>query len=323
MIQEGSGEIWELPGSTTKEENAGGGGSAETVARDCSIEGFLGKGGEEMELVYDYDLLYRPGADVQNDIIEMDELVARFLQNQLELSCQDDITFDNFRLLGDLPYADSGGSIYWINRGYIDVRDRAGICTSREGRTAAEYDLGCVPIKGVVDVFYQPSAEPNEVKEVVLDVLKIASLETKSKSWAVYVGERPGSETTGLVAGATDGSWTEQTIGGVTVKSILIWGGVAVFAALSIIVLGVLINHSKRKTRIQKETEQYEEFQQKRTLKKKAEKQNKEAATANKEFSEKYNQNIAKSKEEESLPEEMGYELELCMSANIIGSNVA
>jgi len=93
--------------------------------------------------------------------------------------------------------------------------------------------------------------------------------ETTRKSWAVYVGEHPivDSSSTGIVAGATVssrgnfGSWTEQTVGSMTVKSILIYIAVAVFAAIGIIGLAVLFKNTKRKRRNRMESQKMEQLQ--------------------------------------------------------------
>mmetsp|Transcript_21114 Transcript_21114/g.43224 ORF Transcript_21114/g.43224 Transcript_21114/m.43224 type:complete len:500 (+) Transcript_21114:480-1979(+) len=290
--QEGSNEIWELPGNDIKEDDIGDENAATVIIPDeCDTETFLGKGGLEMELFYDYDLLYRSGANVQSDIIEMDELIANNTRTQLELTC-DDVT-----------------DIFWIGRGSVDVQDRLGLCTSREGRSAAEYNLGCVPMKGDIKIFYQPLADKAQVEEAVLDIIKRNGPQTKSQSWKVYVDNRQESETTGVVPGAVVGDWTEQNVDTVTVKSILIYSGIAVFSCLCVFLLGVFFFNQRRRGRIKKELAQYKEFEEARKAKRA-----RRVATADEELSDRPMKEAIEARVEESPASGTGFEVEPCKS---------
>jgi len=155
------------------------------------------------------------------------------------------------------------------------------------------------------------------VKAKVLQSIQMANFETEvSKSWAVYVGQHDLNDlsSTNIVAGATGSSWTEQTVGPLTIKSILIYGAVAVLVALVIIAMALLLNNIKRKRRNTKESQQFEQLQHKRRAKKEA----KRNAIANKQFAEKYN--TEKSNDVLPVPEEMGYEAELVVSAVVVYS---
>ena len=316
ISQETSSEIWELPGTEIKENVVIEDSIPETVVNECDTQAFLRQGGLQLDLGYDYDLLYRSGADVQSDIIELDEAIAKNLRSQLKLMCDDNLTYNQS--------SNNGTDIYWIDRGYLDVPDRMALCTSREGKSAANFDLGCVPMKGGVNVFYLPSADPVQVKEMVLDVVERNGLQTKSQSWTVYVDNRPQPDATGVVASATDGGWTDQSTASVTVKSILVYSFSAVFGGVIAVVLAVFIYNNRRKSRIKKEMKQYDEFKDKLRKKQEARRAwkaaNKEAAMANKQFSDQCKKEAAKLNEEESLRSRMGHEAELCGAAAVVHS---
>ena len=172
-----------------------------------------------------------------------------------------------------------------------------------------EYDLSCVPMKGDINIFYQPSADKVQLEKAVLNIIKRNGLQTKSQSWAVYVDNRPKSETT--VTGAVVGDWTEQNIDTVTVNSILIYSGIAVFSCLAVFILGVFFYNRRRRARIKKEAEEFEEFQSKRKEEKEARRERR-VATANKELSDQYKTEVVEAREEESLASEIGCEVEPC-----------
>ena len=145
----------------------------------------------------------------------------------------------------------------------------------------------------------------------------MANFETEvSKSWAVYVGQHDvlvnDLSSTNIVAGAMGSSWTEQTVGQLAVKSILIYGAVAVLVDLVIIAMALLLNNIKRKRRNTKESQKFEQLQNKRKAKKEAMRN----AIANKQFAEKHNTE----KSNDVLPEEMGYEAEPVVSAVVVYS---
>ena len=322
-----SGEIWETPGNTDDREGEGGavkdadvtGDSGQVlnaiidVPDECDTQKFIQKGGISMEVVYNYDLLYRDkDAGVRGDIIELDRMIPDYLQTVFMLACDDD------QDVGDNGVDDETSGVFWINRGYLDAPDRRGVCTSREGMTASEYNLGCTPMVGSINVFVRPLADREKVKEKVLQSIQMANFETKGKSWVVYVGDHSKndlSSSTNIVAGATESSWTEQTVGGVTIKSVLIYGAVAVFAALAIIIMAVLFSNAKRKQRNRNESEKFKELQNKRRARTKA----KRNAMANKRFAEKHREEIG----DNGMPEEMGYEAEPVMTAVVVHSMVS
>ena len=326
---ETSGEVWELPGSNHNKDGGvigtieGGTDASEVPPDECNTQAFLQKGGMSLEVVYNYDLLYtNGGADVQNDIIVLDQMIPKHLRSSFGLTCEEDDLFAAFggissqKGLVDSKHTDTGG-LYWINRGYLDARRRSGVCTSREGMTASEYDLGCIPMVAVINIFLVSSADAEKVKAKVLQSIQMANFETEvSKSWAVYVGQHDVNDlsSTDIVAGATGSSWTEQTVGQLTIKSILIYGAVAVLVALVIIAMALLLNNIKRKRRNTKESQQFEQLQHKRRAKKEA----KRNAIANKQFAEKYN--TEKSNDVLPAPEEMGYEAEPVVSAVVVYS---
>jgi len=312
---ETSGEIWEEPGNNSDDSEKKV-LSAIDAPGECNTKSFVGQGGVSMEVVYRYDLLSRNGADVQGDAIELDQMIPKFLQNLFMLTCEEE---DDLFALGGLSSQRSiGGEVeglFWINRGYLDAQDRSGVCTSREGMTAGDYNLGCTPMVGAISVFLMPSADAEKVKTKVLQSIQMASFETTGKSWAVYVGEYPKGDlsSTNIVAGATESSWAEQTVGHLTIKSILIYGAVAVFAALGIVVLAVIFNNIKRKRRNRVETQKFEQLQNKRRARVKA----KRNAMANKRFAEKQ-----RAEASDDLPVEMGYEAEPVVSAVVVHSMI-
>ena len=184
--------------------------------------------------------------------------------------------------------------------------------------TASEYNLGCTPMVAAINVFLVPSADREMVREKVLQSIRMANFETTGKSWAVYVGDHSNndlSSSTNIVAGATESSWTEQTVGDVTIKSILIYGAVAVVAALAIIVMAVLFSNVKRKQKNRKESQKFNELQNKRRARVKA----KRNAMANKRFAEKHRDESG----DDEMPEEMGYEAEPVLSAVVVHSMVS
>lgn len=322
-----SGEIWEIPGNNGDREGEGAAikdadvtGDSEQllnaiidVPDECDTQKFIQKGGTSMEVVYNYDLLYGDQeAGVRDDIIELDRMIPEYLQTSFMLTCDDD------QDVGGNELDDGTSGVFWINRGYLDVPDRRGVCTSREGTTASEYNLGCTPMVGAINVFLVPSVDREKVREKVLQSIQMANFETKSKSWAVYVGDHSNNDlasSTNIVAGATESSWAEQTVGDVTIKSILIYGAVAVFAALAIIVMAVLFSNVKRKQRNRNESEKFKELQSKRKARTKA----KRTAMANKRFAEKHREEIGN----DDMPEEMGYEAEPVMTAVVVHSMVS
>ena len=328
-----SGEIWEIPENTNDRE-----GTADVdvtidseqvlnaimdVPDECDIQNFIQKGGTSMEVVYNYDLLYRDkDAGVRDDIIELDRMIPKYLQTAFMLACD-----DNDQEVGDNEVDDETSGVFWINRGYLDAPDRRGVCTSREGMAASEYNLGCSPIVGNVTIFLRPWADREKVKAKVLQSIQMANFETKGKSWAVYVRDHSKddlssslSSSTNIVAGATESSWAEQTVGGVTIKGILIYGAVAVFAALAIIAMALLFSNVKRKQRNRNEAEKFIELQNKRRARAKA--TCKRNAMANKRFSaEKQREEIGN--DGTCMPEEMGYEAEPVMAAVVVHSMVS
>jgi len=320
---ETSGEIWELPGSSHKDGVVVGTTNVSEVPDECNTQAFLQKGGTSLEVVYNYDLLYtNGGADVQNDIILLDQMIPEYLRSSFGLTCEEDdlfVTFGGFSSQGglaDSKYTDTE-DLYWINRGYLDAQRRSGVCTSREGMTASEYDLGCIPMVAIINIFLVSSADAEKVKAKVLQSIRMANFETEvSKSWAVYVGQHDvlvnDLSSTNIVAGAMGSSWTEQTVGQLAVKSILIYGAVAVLVDLVIIAMALLLNNIKRKRRNTKESQKFEQLQNKRKAKKEAMRN----AIANKQFAEKHNTE----KSNDVLPEEMGYEAEPVVSAVVVYS---
>ena len=319
-----SGEIWEqISGNNAELEGEGGAVkdadvtgdskqilSVEDVPDECNTQTFLQKGGTSMEVVYNYDLLYRDKeGGVQDDIIELDQMIPEYLQTSFMLTCDVGSTSNEL---------DDTSGVFWINRGYLDAPDRRGVCTSREGMTASEYNLGCTPMVAAINVFLVPSADREMVREKVLQSIRMANFETTGKSWAVYVGDHSNNDlnsSTNIVAGATESSWTEQTVGDVTIKSILVYGAVAVVAALAIIVMAVLFSNVKRKQKNRKESQKFNELQNKRRARVKA----KRNAMANKRFAEKHRDKSGN----DEMPEEMGYEAEPVLSAVVVHSMVS
>ena len=237
----------------------------------CNTKAFVEQGGGvSMGVVYHYELFWKNGADVQKDATELDEKLPEFLRNLFMLTCEEE---DGQFAVGGLSSQRSAGDdvegLFWIDQGYPDAPNRSGECTSKARMTTGDYSLGCTPMIGAINVFFMSSADAEKVKAQILQSMRMKIFETTRKSWAVYVGEHPivDSSSTGIVAGATVssrgnfGSWTEQTVGNMTVKSILIYIAVAVFAAIGIIGLAVLFKNTKRKRRNRMESQKMEQLQ--------------------------------------------------------------
>jgi len=210
-----------------------------------------------MEVVYHYDLFSRKGVDVQKDAMEVDLMVPKFLRSLFMLTCEE----EDDRYAGGQSAGGDVEGLFWIDQGYLDAHDRSGACKSREGMmpTTGDYSISCTPMVGTIGVFFMSSADAEKVKAKILQSIQLEIFETTRRSWAVYFGEHPivDLSSTNIVAGATvsSRSWTEQTVGHATIESILIFGAVAVVAAISIIVLATLFNEAEQDRRNTMETQ--------------------------------------------------------------------